>query len=137
MAQTNRNLSDRPGPSRAEIFAAADDQHLALDAGSDGGGRGGFPFRLLALSYGIGLVMAIAMVGAGYGVLTAVIASWLGGVAAMTVAPFIMVALDDVMAEAKARAAAAAHRRATLDAWQQDAAAEQAEAQLRRMVKSR
>lgn len=139
MAQTNRILADihRHGPSRAEIFETSADLRLAFDAGGDDGGRGGFPFRMLALSYGLGLVLAISMVGAGFGVLTAAIAAWLGGVAAMTVTPFIMVFLDDFMADVKARARTEAHRRATLEAWNRDSAAETAEARLHGMVKAR
>ncbi len=127
----------RPGTSRAEIFEAAQGLRLAYDAGGDDGGRGGFPFRLLALGYGIGLVMAIAMVGSGFGVLTAAISAWIGGVAMMTVSPFIVVFLDDFFARVKERARTDAHRRATLEAWNRDAIAERAEAQLHGVVKSR
>lgn len=137
MAQTNRILPDSHVSSRADIFAMDAEARLALGAGNDDGGRGGFPFRLLAVSYGVGLVLAISIVGAGFGVLTAVITAWLGGVAAMTIVPFVVVMLDDALLRAKERARRVAHRRATLAAWTRDAEAETAEARRHAFARAR
>lgn len=137
MAQTNRTQFERHGASRAEIFAVDDAPRLALGAGHDDGGPGGFPFRLLAISYGLGLVLAISIVGAGFGVMTALIAAWPGGVAAVTVTPFVVTALEDVLHRAKARARSEAHRRATLAAWARDAKDETANAQPNATAKTR
>jgi hypothetical protein len=130
MAQSDRIDFNRQihAPSRAEMFEAAAELRPARDAGHDGGDRGGFPFRLLGISYGVGLVLAIAMVGGGFGVLTAVVSAWLGAVAAITITPFIIVLLDEFLGRVKQRAHDETHRRATLEAWGHDSAQEDAEA---------
>lgn len=84
--------------------------------------RGPFPFRLLALGYGVGLLAAVVMVTAGFGVLAAAAIGWLGGVAATIGAPFAEAAVSRRLDRVKAAARDDARRRAVMGAWRPEAA---------------
>jgi hypothetical protein len=93
---------------------------LGSDMGDDGG-SGGFPFRLLAMSYSVGLVLSLGMASAGFGAITAVLGGWMGGVVVMTATPVAAPLLAQWLVRRR-------HARASLDAWSLDLEEERAEA---------
>jgi hypothetical protein len=119
-----RPVASRPNTSaKAEVHS-----NLALGRKDDEALLGGFPFRLLALSYGLGLMLSIGMVAAGFGALAAALAGWAAGVAVTTALPFASAALDRFLGDVKYAARREARRRATLEAWGCDLEAERVEA---------
>ncbi|MGG7566602.1 hypothetical protein ACQ5SO_10635 [Rhodovulum sp. DZ06] len=96
------------------------DLHAALDAAAaaDTGAaaRGPFPFRLLALGYVAGLALAVGMVGAGFGALSAAAIGWFGGVAAMIGIPLVEGGVQRFLARVKAGARDEARRRVSQQA---------------------
>lgn len=93
---------------------------MALDDDFDAAERGGFPFRLIALGYGVGLALSVVLAASGWSYIGAAAAGWFAGVAAIVVVPFARVALDGFLSDVKSRARDKAHREASIEAWDRD-----------------